>query len=270
MHNHISLDTLLAPLFDPLFRLPFLTGCVLAVLLAITGVFLRLRKEWLSALGFSQLASCGALLAGVLEWPMLLGSFGLGTLGVLLKSLTRSSGSTAPVVMLLFGWAGSILVTANHPASEQAGHAMQDGQLYFTDSTHLYAALGLAALALLLLRRFSRWLLIERLFPDYFHARGMRDGHYRFAFDLLACAVVVLGTTSLGIMANFALCFLPPLIAFQRARHWQHSLWLASALALLAHSLAFSLALMLDQPYGPMCVMVLLALTALLGRLQKN
>ena len=36
-------------LVDPLFRVPFLTGLLLAGLLPLIGMYLRLRGEWLAA-----------------------------------------------------------------------------------------------------------------------------------------------------------------------------------------------------------------------------
>ena len=47
-------------LVDPLFRVPFLTGLLLAGLLPLIGMYLRLRGEWLAALAFAQMASAGA------------------------------------------------------------------------------------------------------------------------------------------------------------------------------------------------------------------
>jgi zinc transport system permease protein len=58
-------------LFDPLFRVPFATGLLLAAILPLIGMYLRLRNEWLAALAFAQMASAGALVAMVLDGPML-------------------------------------------------------------------------------------------------------------------------------------------------------------------------------------------------------
>jgi zinc/manganese transport system permease protein len=76
-------------LFDPLFRVPFLTGLLLAGLLPLIGMYLRLRGEWLAALAFAQMASAGALLAMVLGWPMLAGGALAALLAALAKGLRR-------------------------------------------------------------------------------------------------------------------------------------------------------------------------------------
>jgi len=46
-------------LFDPLFLAPFLTGRLLAVLLALLGPYSRMRGEWLASLGVAQAAAAG-------------------------------------------------------------------------------------------------------------------------------------------------------------------------------------------------------------------
>ena len=58
-------------LFDPLFRVPFATGLLLAAILPLIGMYLRLRNEWLAALAFAQMASAGALVAMVLSVNLL-------------------------------------------------------------------------------------------------------------------------------------------------------------------------------------------------------
>ena len=38
-------------LLDPLFRIPFLVGLLVSIVLPLMGALLRLREEWLAALG---------------------------------------------------------------------------------------------------------------------------------------------------------------------------------------------------------------------------
>ena len=57
----MNLDILL----DPLFRTPFMVGLVVSIVLPLTGVLLRLRDEWLAALGLAHLADAEALIAAL-------------------------------------------------------------------------------------------------------------------------------------------------------------------------------------------------------------
>jgi hypothetical protein len=135
-------------LFDPLFRVPFATGLLLAAILPLIGMYLRLRNEWLAALAFAQMASAGALVAMVLDGPMLAGGVLAALLAALVKGLLARAGASAYALMMLLAWGGGVLLVANHPLAEQAGHALFDGQLYFTGEAHLLVT-ALAAVVVL-------------------------------------------------------------------------------------------------------------------------
>ncbi len=253
-------------LFDPLFRLPFVTGLLFAVMLPVLGMYLRLRQEWLAALAFAQLASAGTLLASLWGVPPQLGGVLAAFCGAGLKNLPGSrSGDGSYALMLLAGWGVGVLVVANVPVAEQMGHALFDGQLYFTDSSQLLAALGYGLFAASVLLGLSRALLLASFFPEFLSAQGKAAWRYHVAFDVLIAGALALATASIGVMAAFALVFVPPLIAWRHGRGWRNSLALAAALGALSHTLAFSLALSLDQPYGPSLALILVVL-GVLGR----
>lgn len=246
-------------LTDPLFRLPFFTGLVFAVLLAVLGMYLRLRDEWVAALALAQMASAGALVATALGLSMLLGGMAATLTAVALKSAIAKSGDSGYVIMMLVGWGLSILLVANWPVAEQFGHALFDGQLYFTGRTNLVAALAYLLGAAAALSVLSRPLMLARFFPDFLHARGRSERPYHLVFDLVAAGAVALATTSIGVMASFALVFTPPYLAYAQGRSWRAGLLLAVAIGGGGYILAFELALALDQPFGPVCALVLVA-----------
>jgi zinc/manganese transport system permease protein len=250
-------------LFDPLFAKPFVTGLVFAVLLPLLGCYLRLRDEWLAALAFAQTAAAGALLALLIGLPLVVGGLFAATLAAALKhafeGATRGTQGAAYAMLLILGWGISVLLVANLPLAERVGHALFDGQLYFTDSSHLITAGIFALLALVTLRWLSRRLLLAHFFPDFFRARGLSERRTHFAFDLLVAGALALATMSIGVMGAFALIFVPPLIAFGWADGWRRSLLLAVASGLTAYVTAFVLALVLDQPFGPLLGLLLVA-----------
>lgn len=247
-------------LFDPLFRVPFFTGLLLAGLLPPIGMYLRLRNEWLAALAFAQMASAGALVAMVLDWPMVLGGVLAALLAALVKSHAVRAGASAYALLMILAWGCGILLVANHPLAEQAGHALFDGQLYFTGVDHLFAA-GLACVVLgPLLRRLSRTLLLAHLFPEFHQARG-QDPRLRLAvFDLSAGLAIALATVSLGVMAAFALIFVPPLLAFRFGANWKGGAILSSVIGMGGFALSFLVSLAFDQPFGPVCGLLLVML----------
>ena len=235
-------------LLDPLFRVPFLTGLLLAALLPLIGMYLRLRHEWLAALAFAQMASAGALLAMVAGWPMILGGVLAALVAALAKGLMARAGAGAYALMMLLAWGGGVLLVANHPLAEQAGHLL---------------AAGIAcAVVVPLLSWLSRPLLLGRLFPEFYRARGLDARPRLMLFDLIAGLSVALATVSLGVMAAFALVFVPPLVAYRFARSWRAGMALSAVIGMGGYSVSFAVSLGLDQPFGPVCAVVLVMLVA--------
>jgi zinc transport system permease protein len=66
-------------------------------------------------------------------------------------------------------------------------------------------------------------------------------------------------------MAAFALVFVPPWISFRFARSWRSSLIWSVGLGLFAYAGSFVIAVLFDQPYGPVLVATLLVVAS--GRL---
>lgn len=247
-------------LVDPLFRLPFVTGLLLAVALPAVGMYLRLRNEWVAALALAQMASAGALLAMGLGLPVVAGGMVAALGAALVKAFAARIGESGYAMIMLLGWAGAILLVANWPIAEQLGHALFDGQLYFTGAGNLWLAAATVAITAAVLAALSRRLLLARFFPDYFRARGHHERRYHVAFDLLAATVIAFGTTTIGVMAVFALIFVPAWLAYRWGRNWHTGMGIAVGFGALCHTIAFALALGLDQPYGPSCALVLIAL----------
>lgn len=244
-----------------LFLEPFLAGLGFAILLAILGCYLRLRDEWLAAFAYAHVAAAGALCALAFEAPLLAGGMLLAVLGALLKHLLAESlrlvGGTAYALLLLLGWAASVFLSANLPMAERLGHALFDGQLYFADRGQLLAAAACLLVALPLLARLSRRLLLARLYPAFFGARQLPAWHVHLGFDLLAVAVLAAATMTLGVMGTFALVFVPSWLAFARGGGWRRGVMLAALIGVGGYAAAFFLALRLDQPFGPMLALVL-------------
>lgn len=269
-----NLATIAGLLFDPLFATPFFTGLAFAVVLPVLGTYLRLRDEWLAALAFAQTAAAGALLAMLAGLAPLFGGL-LAATGVagLKSSCERRTPATqgaAYALLLVAGWGVSVLLVANLPLAERLGHALFDGQLYFVDRQHLIAAWLTLMVAGVSLRRLSRTLLLCHLFPDFFRARGRSEGRVHLVFDMLVAAVLATATMSVGVMAAFALIFVPPLLAWRWANNWHRALVWATCAGLAGYLLAFVLALAADQPFGPVLALLFVALAVLSGLASRS
>ena len=250
-------------LLDPMFRIPFAAGLLVALVLPMLGVLLRLRDEWLAALGLAHLAGASGLVGLAAGIPVVLGA-SLGALaGALLKSLGRFRGNTIYALMILLGWAATLLVAANTALGSVMGHALVEGQLYFAGAAHLASALVYTVLAIILLARMIPVLVRARMFPglEIHHRRVTWWSH--LGFDVLVALGMALGTSTLGLMGAFALVFVPPWLAFRWASHWRACLAISGGLGVLAYILAFTVAPLWDQPFGPTLVAVLMVLASL-------
>ncbi len=242
-----------------LFQIPFLTGLAFAILLPILGCYLRLRDEWLAALAYSHLAAAGALLAMLAGLAPVIGGLAMAGLAGACRRLfaRRLSGGAGDALLLLGGWSGAVLITANEPMAERLGHALFDGQLYFAGSEQLWLVGVGGLVALFFLRLLSPNLLLARVYPDIFRLRGLSAWPTQMGFDLMAALCLALATMSLGVMGAFALVFIPPWLAFRRAANWRAGLCWALGIGVAAYVAAFALALGLDQPFGPVLAILL-------------
>jgi zinc/manganese transport system permease protein len=249
--------------FDPLFRVPLLLGLTLAVLLPVLGVFLRVRDEWLGALGYTHVAAAGALASGLLHWPMLLCALGAAAAAALLKGAVRRPGNDFYAAMTIAGWAIALLLAANSDHGEVLGETLLRGQLYFATAPQLWIALGIGGATLGALGWLSPRLLRQRFFPDHYRANRQPAWPHEAAFAALLIGTLVVATGAVGAMAAFALVFVPPWIAFGVCRSWRQALLVAPLCGAVAYLLALAVALGLDQPAGPVIVVALIALLPL-------
>lgn len=73
---------------------------------------------------------------------------------------------------------------------------------------------------------------------------------------------LALATASVGVMAAFTLVFVPTMIAYQWGRSWRQSLVIAVVVGLVAYAVAFQVALVQDQPFGPILVVTMVCAAA--------
>jgi zinc/manganese transport system permease protein len=250
-------------LFDPLFALPFINGLLVAVLLPVLGAYARLREEWLASLGIAQVAAAGVALGSLLGAAVVVVGLLAAVLAAVVKSLAGRSGNDVYAVLILFGWSAALITSANSPHGEDLARALVEGQLYFTGTAHL-RGLGAATLVVaVLLPAISGSLLLGRFFPDYFRANGRLRPPHDLVFDVLLAACLALAATAIGVMAAFALVFVPAWVAFRFARGWRWTLVWSAVLGVAAYTVSFAVAIVFDQPYGPVLVGTLLTLVVI-------
>lgn len=239
-----------------LFVTPFFAGLTLALLLPLIGNLLRLRNEWLATLGLAYLAAAGALFGMALHLPSFLGALGGALAGAGAKQASGGRSNSAYGLMILAGWALTLLVAANTALGDALAHALVDGQLYFVGRRELTIDVVILLLGLPALRWLTPRLIAARLFPERELANQLPAWRWHLGFDLLAAAAIAFGTATFGLMASFALIFVPPWIAFRLGTDWRRAQWLAAGIGVAGYGLSFWLALVFDQPFGPVLVAV--------------
>jgi zinc transport system permease protein len=257
-----------------LFWRPALTGALLVLLLPLLGLYLRLRGEYWAARAYGQTGGVGALAAMALGLPPIAGGLALSLVLAGLKYRLEKCLPPAGLFPLLFilGWSASLLLTANLPGVERLGAALFEGQLYFAGVEMLYCAALALLVGVVFLLRWGAALLWVDLYPAHFYAQGLPEWPVRVGFDLLIAASLALAVMSLGVMGAFALVFVPAWLVFAFSPGWRVALFATPILGLLAYALAFMLALLYDQPFGPMLSLVLgaMVLPAMFVRLLRG
>jgi zinc/manganese transport system permease protein len=244
--------------WDPMFRLPMATGLLLAAALPLIGSGLRLREQWLSSLGVGQMAAAGGVAGALLHGPIILFALLGAFVGGIARALTGSARNEHYAVMLLAGWAGVMLLAMYGHHADLTAMQLLNGQLYFTALPHLLGALALLVAVLASGRWLVPRLLLVRLFPDHYGANRQPSWPHELSFEALVIAGVVLGISTMGVMATFAVMFVPPWVAFRLARGWRRALALSVALGVVAYLAGFTIALGLDLPFGASLVAVLM------------
>ncbi len=244
-------------LFDPMFRVPFLTGLALALALSLVGAWLRMRNEWLAALGLSQIAAAGAMAAVWLHGPALLGAFIAAAIAMLARTTLPRIGNNHYALMILIGWSATLMIGSMMDHGNVAGETFLRGQLYFASTQHLVTALILLTVVAVTYRWLSPRLLTARFFPDYHQANRIPVWPYRTCFALIVITAVVIGTTTMGAFPAFAMLFVPSWVGFVIVDGWQRSVIASMLVGTAAYLIAFVVAMLLDQPFGPMLTIVL-------------
>lgn len=246
-------------MLDSLFTVPFFAGLVMALLLPLVGNVLRLRDEWLAALGFAHLATAGVLLGVALHAAPFIGALVGALCGAGGKQAVGGRSNSAYGLMILAGWSCTLLIAANTVLGESLAHALIDGQLYFAGWRELGIGGVLLLVAIVALRWLTPRLIMARLIPELEVANQLPAWRWHLGFDVLVAATIAGGTATFGLMAGFALILVPPWIACLLAPSWRRAQWLAAGIGVVTYCLAFWWALVFDQPFGPVLGAVLVA-----------
>jgi zinc transport system permease protein len=250
--------------FDRLFLVPFVNGLLLALVLPAVGAYSRIRGEWLASLAVGQATAAGIAMGTVVGLPVAVGALLAAFVAAPVKTLLgHNDGDDTYAVIFLAGWSLALLTAANAAHGEDLAQALLQGQIYFTSTAHLTGIVIVVVAVATLLPWVSGRLLLGRFFPEYYRANGVSNPRHEFVFDLLVAVTLALAAAVVGVMGAFALVFVPPWVAFRVAHGWRRTVVWSAALGTLAYVVSFALAIVFDQPYGPVLVATLLTMAVI-------
>lgn len=268
----------------PLFHDAWITGWVLAVLLAMLGVLVVARDQIFigaavsqaSVLGLAIAFRLGDQLGGDGEWlrsNVFLSCMAVASSALAAVVTTRGNGAGTSHEALT-GWvyllaaSVAILVVAHSPHGLEEVHRILSSSLIGATRADVLVTGALAVVAAAVVWRTHRVLLLLAIDPAMAAAVGVRVGRWNVALSLAVGIAVGVGIRCAGVLFTFGCLVLPALVARNLCREMRPLFVVAPAIALGTSGLGFVLAHHGDYPPAQMTVAllcVLLALTTPLG-----
>jgi ABC-type Mn2+/Zn2+ transport system permease subunit len=269
-------------LFSPdfLFRNAILGGLGVALLAAVLGIYLVLRRLVLIGVALPQASAAGVAAVFWLTGHghgggeaahalALLGSLAatFAALGLLVLARRTSRGPAEWGVGALFAIssAATILFIALNPKGDVEMASLLRGELLAITVPDL-RALAVALLVVgTLLVLFRRDLLLTSFDPEFARTIGRDPSRYDALLYFLIGGGIALGVMTAGPLLVFGFLVLPALAALRVAPGLTSAFLVSAALAALSFLAGFWLSYRADLPAGPVCVAVAAACWALTG-----
>jgi zinc/manganese transport system permease protein len=235
----------------------FAAGTIVAVMAALVGWFMTIRRQTFVGHTLAVIAFPGAAAAALAGLPPIAGYFTFSTLGALalgqtgtsrVGSRSQESALIGTVQTFALGL-GFLFVSLYHGLLESTRAFLFGTFLGITDSQVL-ALLGVAAAALTVLALIGRPLLFASLDPEVAAARGVPVRVLSLGFLLLLGLAVAETSQITGALLVFALLVTPAATAQTLTTKPVESLMLSVALALLVTWLGLAIAFFSPYPVG--------------------
>jgi zinc transport system permease protein len=236
----------------------------------LIGVFLVQRRLALLGDGMGHVAIAGVGLAFLTGTEPVITALFVSILGALILELvrhkSRSAGDLALALIFYGGIAGGVLLTSL--AGGKASTALNQylfGSLS-TVSTQDFVALGLAALALIvILLRYGNQIFAMSLDGETARVQGIRVTAMSVLLTSMAAVTVVVGMRTVGLLLVSAIMIVPVAAAQQLTHSFKTTGLLASAIGMLSATGGLTLSFYVDVPPGPTIVLLVLAIFVVLA-----
>jgi ABC-type Mn2+/Zn2+ transport system permease subunit len=271
----------------PLFHNAFVTGWLLAAVLAMAGVLVVARGQIFVGAAVAQASTLGVALVlwldgfvGGLAWSesdAFLTAMAVAAAVTAALATTRGAGEPgAPSPEALTGWvylfaaSAAILVVARSPHGLEEVHRLLSSSIIGASGTDVALFATLLALASLVVAQAHRPLLLLAVDPLMAAAVGVPVGRWN---ALLSCGLgllIGLAIPTAGVLYAFGCLVLPPLVARNLCREMRPMFVVAPVVAVGTSMVAFVVAHHWDLPPGQATVALLCLLVAVSRGLRRR
>ena len=247
-----------------------IAAVIVGMISPLIGVFLVQRRLALLGDGMGHVAIAGVGLAFLTGTEPVITALFVSILGALILELvrhkSRSAGDLALALIFYGGIAGGVLLTSL--AGGKASTALNQylfGSLS-TVSTQDFVALGVAALALIvILLRYGHQIFAMSLDGETARVQGIRVTAMSVLLTSMAAVTVVVGMRTVGLLLVSAIMIVPVAAAQQLTHSFKTTGLLASAIGMLSATGGLTLSFYVDVPPGPTIVLLALAIFVVLA-----
>jgi len=247
-----------------------IAAVIVGMISPLIGVFLVQRRLALLGDGMGHVAIAGVGLAFLTGTEPVITALFVSILGALILELvrhkSRSAGDLALALIFYGGIAGGVLLTSL--AGGKASTALNQylfGSLS-TVSTQDFVALGLAALALIvILLRYGNQIFAMSLDGETARVQGIRVTAMSVLLTSMAAVTVVVGMRTVGLLLVSAIMIVPVAAAQQLTKSFKSTMIFGSLLGLLSSISGLFISFSVDIPPGPTIVMISLLLFVFLA-----
>jgi len=237
-----------------------LAGSFIALLCAVLGVFLVLRRLSLIGDGLAHATFGSAALALWLQWNPLYVSIPVvmaAALGILkLIERTRLYGDAAIGVVSAVGVAGGVLIAGLAGGFNVDLFSFLFGSILTIGPSDVAVSVVLSIVVVAAVSLFYQELLSVTFDEESARASGIQADRINRLFVLLTAVAVVLSMKVVGVLLISALLILPAVTALQFTRSFRATMAAAAVLAVLSVLSGIGLSFALDLPSGATIVLI--------------
>ena len=237
-----------------------LAGSLVAVVCALLGVFLVLKRLSLIGDGLSHVCLTGVALGLLTQTspvymsiPVVLAA-SLGVLKIMEK--VKIYGDAAIGIVSAAGLALGILITALAGGFNADLFGFLFGSILTVDKTEVFLCAALLCALLLFLLFFYRDLVAASFDEAFAYTRGINVKRLNAALIVFTSVAVVLAFKVVGIFLISALIILPPVSALLLSRTFKQVLWLSCGLALASVWSGVYLSFVFNIPSGATIILI--------------